>query len=78
MVEQGKGAHEFGEEGRGRLRRGIYIPRSRHVARVSPPSRCASGDGGHAAPDSVGGEGADKRARMPVKREGNKREREAD
>jgi hypothetical protein len=38
--------------------------------RVSRPSRCARGDGGHAARDSGGEEGADKGARMPVKREG--------
>jgi hypothetical protein len=38
--------------------------------RVSRPSRCARGDGGHAARDSGREEGADKGARMLVKREG--------
>jgi hypothetical protein len=60
------------------MRCSIHIPRSRHAARVSRPSRCARGDGGHAARDSGGEEGADKGARMPVKHKGSKREREAE
>jgi hypothetical protein len=50
--------------------RGIHILRSRYVARVSRPSRCARGDGGQAVRDSGGEEGADKGARMPMKHEG--------